>query len=576
MECYTINKENYVPPKVPYGGGFGVEQYTLQYLYEENVFSRNVWTASNIGRDLCRYLRCKFIFYRHPDTDFIVQYSRQGPHILDKYTYPFTHPMHLLLQKHHKVVLSTSANPKGKYRVRVNIKPPKQMITKWFFTKTFAPHSLFLLRGAALNTRYAYLSASNENMLISLLSLNTVFYQISDWAQARGTAQSYQPYHNMSHDIEFKYKSGKPPATQIFKPSPDIWTNYQKSVSYTDGWFQQKILQSYEVDRKGTLTATTPIIAGRYNPATDDGKGNKVYLSSTLVDGYEPPTSDKKLLIEDLPLWQALYGFTSYIKTIKGAEYLKTSVVVIQSKHIYCFPQIGGCNKYIPIDYDYTTGKKTYDQTISDYEKRFWYPSVYWQLKTLNAIVESGPYIPKYPEEKNSTWELKYKYYFFFKWGGPQDPERLVENPADMSTYPAPDTVPKTIQITNPIKQTTESILHPWDWRRGLIKTSALKRMYEHLETDTDFECSAEEGHQKKKKRLGAALRDPEEEVKKIQDCLHSLCEKSIFQETPETIQDLIKQQQQQQQELKYNILQLLFDLKEKQSLLQLQTGLID
>ncbi len=100
---------------------------------------------------------------------------------------------------------------------------------------------------------------------------------------------------------------------------------------------------------------------------------------------------------------------------------------------------------------------------------------------------------------------------------------------ADMSTYPAPDTVPKTIQITNPIKQTTESILHPWDWRRGLIKTSALKRMYQHLETDTDFECSAEEGPQKKKKRLGAALRDPEEEVKKIQDCLHSLCEKKYL-----------------------------------------------
>nr|UYM03125.1 MAG: ORF1 [Anelloviridae sp.] len=576
MECYTVNKENYVPPKVPFGGGFGLEHYTLQYLYEEYCFKRNIWTTSNIGRDLCRYLRCKFIFYRHTDTDFIVSYNRQPPHILDKFTYPSVHPAHMLLEKHHRVILSTSSNPRGKYRQKIIIKPPKQMLTKWFFTKTFAPASLFILKGAAMNTRYAYLSASNENMLISLLSLNTTFYQTGDWAQTRTTGNAYTPYHNISRDIEFKYKSGKPPTSQTLKPNPEIFTNYLKSVSMAEGWFQPKILQAYEVDRKGTLTATTPLVAGRYNPATDDGIGNKVYLTSTLVDGYEPPTTDKKLLIENLPLWQALYGFTSYIKTIKGAEYLKSSVVVIQSKHIYCFPQVGSCTKYIPIDYDYTTGKKPYDQTISDYDKKFWYPSVLWQLKTLNSIVEAGPYIPKLSEEKNSTWELKYKYYFFFKWGGPQDPDRPVENPADMSTYPAPDTMPKTIQITNPIKQSTESILHPWDWRRGLIKTSALKRMYQHLETDTDFECSAEESPQKKKKKLGAALRDPEEEVKKIQDCLHSLCEKSTYQETPETIQDLIKQQQQQQQELKYNILQLLFDLKEKQSMLQLQTGLID
>ncbi len=92
MDCFTQQRELYVPPKVPWGGGFGVENITLEYLYEENKFKNNIWTASNIAKDLVRYLGCAVEFFRHPDTDFVVSYNRQPPHKIDKFTYPQTHP----------------------------------------------------------------------------------------------------------------------------------------------------------------------------------------------------------------------------------------------------------------------------------------------------------------------------------------------------------------------------------------------------------------------------------------------------------------------------------------------------
>ncbi len=69
--CYTPNKYEYTVAKQPGGGGFGVERYTLEYLYKQNKAGNNIWTTSNANLDLVRYTGCTFIFYRHPHIDFI-------------------------------------------------------------------------------------------------------------------------------------------------------------------------------------------------------------------------------------------------------------------------------------------------------------------------------------------------------------------------------------------------------------------------------------------------------------------------------------------------------------------------
>nr|UHM27175.1 MAG: ORF1 [Torque teno midi virus] len=575
MDCYTVNKTKYVPPKVPQGGGFGVENYTLGYLYEQYTFHNNIWSASNILKDLVRYMWCSLTFYRHQDTDFIITYNNQPPHDLTKFTYPGCHPHQMLLNKHKKILLSRESKPNGKYYKKIKIKPPKQMLTKWFFTKPFCNYSLFLLKAVACNFRYSLLSRKGVNMLVNAYSLNLNFYQNSTWAQKPATG-GYLPYPTVS--LPLKYVIQTKTGEQEKQIDAIVRTDYSASIKYDTGWFQPSFLQAKYIGAKGSVTATHQIISVRYNPAKDDGEGNEIYCTSTLSQGWKPPTTDKQLLLTGIPIWLALHGYYSYVRTVKTEDFFKSHVVVCKSPAFYCYPEVGSCDRYVFIDYEYIQGKKPFEQLVTTQQKSLWYPDMSWQKQTLNNFVESGPYIPKYSEETASTWELNYWYNFYFKWGGPHTGETDVTNPKDLPTYDVPDTMPKTIQIANPEKNSTESILHPWDFRRGLVKESALKRMYENQSTDTEFKCSQTD-IPKKKKRKGAHLRDPQEETQKIQSCLLSLCEKSTFQETPKEDQDLqllIQHQQQQQQQLKYNILQLLMDLKDKQRMLQLQAGYLD
>ena len=47
IDCFTVVKTDYVPAKLPWGGGFALQNYTLKYLYSENEYHNNIWTASN-------------------------------------------------------------------------------------------------------------------------------------------------------------------------------------------------------------------------------------------------------------------------------------------------------------------------------------------------------------------------------------------------------------------------------------------------------------------------------------------------------------------------------------------------
>nr|UHK05506.1 MAG: ORF1 [Torque teno midi virus] len=576
INCYTAEKHNYVPPKVPWGGGIGVEQITLNYLYEEHQYKNNIWTASNKYKDLCRYLGCTFIFYRHPETDFIVQWTTQPPYILDKYTYPARHPQMLLLDKHHKIILSQASKPNGKYKVKVKIKPPKQMLTKWFFTKDFAKYSLVTISAAAANFRYSHLSNTNQNMLVTIYSLNTGFWQDAAWSSVhQGTVGFYKPYPNVPSTLNYTKKDGKSGSITM-NHSGTMEEKYYYSVNYNTGWFQSDFLLAQKITNAGqAATAIHPVTASRYNPNKDMGTGNLIYVVSTQQHSWTQP-SDKQLYVKDLPLWLGLLGFISYLKQVKTYDYILTHVVVLKSDAIHCLPEIGSCGLYIPIDYIYLQGRKPYDQTITETQKRLWFPDITWQLQTLNAIVESGPFIPQYSNERNSTWELKYRSIFYFKWGGPQLTDKEVENPKDLDSYDVPDTFTNAIQIVNPEKQAPETIFYPWDIRRGVIKERALKRMYENLSTDTEFQCTPEK-IKKKKDRVGAALQHPNKENEKIQSYLQTLCEENTCQnQENQDLQQLIMQQQQQQQKLKYSILKLLIHLKKKQRAIQYHTGLLE
>ncbi len=348
----------------------------------------------------------------------------------------------------------------------------------------------------------------------------------------------------------------------------------------TKEYFKPQFLQAYKLETiSGTAMAYIPCTFLRYNPNTDTGKGNKIWLSSSLTIGYDPPQHDDILIASGMPLWLLMWGWLDYIKTMKHEDkgFINSYYMVVQCTSLYTLGGASTTNKYVLMDKSFWEGKSPYKTTPTTTEKALWFPLIKNQIESINSIVETGPYVPKLSQETYSSWELKYDYCFYFKWGGPQITDPKIEDPEKQPRYPVPDRLSKKIQIKNPEKQIPQSILQAWDYRRGFIKNSAIKRIRENTETDTDFQPDTETESPQKKKRVGAQLRHPQETQEKIQTCLQELCKENIFpEEENQTLQQLILQQQQQQFNLKRNLLELLSDLKTKQRMLQLQTGILN
>lgn len=569
FRCYTNESTEWTPLKTPGGGGFGVEKYTLQYLYREYHFGNNIWTKTNILTDLTRYLGCRFIFYRHQLTDFIVSYDRNLPMSINKYTYPNSHPQALLLSRHKKIIPSRQTRPQGKNTVKMKIRPSKVMLDKWFFQEHFSDTGLVLIRAAAANLNYPHIGSTSVNQIITLFALNPTFYHYTDWGAA-GT----QPYKAYDNPTDFQYKTFGKKETLTFT----IPTKYEEGIDYTKGWFNTQLMQLTEYV-SSSPPVVKPVSVFRYNAQLDDGKGNKVYFFSVISKQPTPPKSDLNLIIEDMPIWQALFGFSDFIKATKpDPNFLASYALAIQSRYVEPFSSHGTGNIWIPVDRTFIEGKGPYGQPVGDITKKKWFPTFKNQQETINSFVKSGPYIPRYEQDKISTWELHGFYTFYFKWRGTFTEDTAVADPSKQATYVTPDNFQTKLQITNPKKQKAETLLHSWDYRRGLITGTAIKRICQDQPTDTDFQTGSEDSPPPKKKKTTKEVPYPPAQNQELQKCLLSLFEDTTCQEAqaPETIQDLIQQQREQQQDLKYNILKIIADLKQQQQLIQLHTGLIN
>lgn len=560
----------WTPPTTPGGGGFSTAKYSLDYLYEQYILGNNIWTSSNCPYDLCRYTGCKFIFYRHMYIDFIVQYDLEYPLSISPSTLQEMHPKQLLLQKHTIVIPSLKSHPFGKRYVKKKILPPKQMTNKWFFQHQFTSTGLVLMKAVACDLQFSHMGEQSENELVSFLCLNTDnFYMQGGW----GTNQphNYFPISTWgpTTTIEFVTKSGQ---TKHYTLS-----TYNETISYDKGWFSSDFMTAKEYKKPDTNIITYKPV--RYNPKIDTGQGNAVYFVSVNNHSFDPPRSDKILITQNKPLWQLLYGWTDYIQALrKNNNFYKEYFIVLISPALRVSARQPADKPIIPIDDSFINGKSAYNYFPDTWQKTNWYPTFAHQQQAINNIVKTGAFIPKL-EGKRANWELHAKYSFFFKWGGSLNPNKQVCDPSKASEYPGPDPVTTTVQISDPISQVPFSILHSWDWRRGFLKKSALKRMYQNLPAEQTISTDAD--HQEPPQKIRKSKREPslQEKETKEQITLQELFEENTYpeipQETQDPIQQLILQQQHQQHLLKLNLLKLITSMKDTQLQMQLQTGML-
>lgn len=587
MFCFTNVADHYTIAKAPGGGGFGCELITLKWLYDQYTAHNNIWTKTNQYKDLVRYTGCTITVFRHPYVDFIFQYHLQGPFTLNKYTYPELHPQNALLSRHKRIILSRANAPNKRQTVKIKIKPPKLMSTKWFFQKEFCEYPLVQICATACSFSYPRIQPNAQNQIITLYALNPSFYFNSNWKAV--STEGYRNITTQTYPLYFDHNIRGIPSPYEYMPDKqppdvpdDIWKNkYLYSTSYKWGLFSPQVMTATQVYTNKSSPSTSkianlPLIVLRYNPNTDDGYGNEIYLTSLHKGHYDKPTVTPDYMFPGVPLWMGLYGYGNYlIQSSKDKGLLTTHMLICKSRSLHPISQATKDTYYPIINTEFAFGKLPYDEYITSTMKSNWYPTGEMQEDALNNIVMTGPYQPKFNNITNSTWELDYKYQFFFKWGGPYTTDPVAEDPCKKGTYPTLSTIQQTIPIKNPEKLSSESLLHQWDFRRGIVTATALKRMSENLETDTSFESDDTETP-KKKRKITKEMPCFNKKEEKIKKCLLSLCEEPTCQETPQTIQQLIEQQQQQQQQLKRNIYKLLNHLKHGQQQVQLQTGLLE
>ncbi len=127
------------------------------------------------------------------------------------------------------------------------------MINKWLFTKNFAPASLIVLKAAVCNFSHVNLSGKNQNMLVSLISLNLSFYKNPAWAQTISTS-GYKPYPEIPSSLQFVIKSGNTEVQKQMKA--EATTDYATSISYENGWFGPLFLSAVKIGTIASPTAT--------------------------------------------------------------------------------------------------------------------------------------------------------------------------------------------------------------------------------------------------------------------------------------------------------------------------------
>ncbi len=89
---FTCYKESTAPYHFPGGGGWSINNFTLNSLYENHLTLQNWWTVSNDNMPLIRFTGCTIYLYRAAEVDYLFQYNNSYPMTATKLTYTSMHP----------------------------------------------------------------------------------------------------------------------------------------------------------------------------------------------------------------------------------------------------------------------------------------------------------------------------------------------------------------------------------------------------------------------------------------------------------------------------------------------------
>lgn len=582
---YILYQNSIIPELTPGGGGFSIQQISLQSLYLEHQHVNNWWTQPNTNLPLVRYIKCKLKLYQSEDVDYVFTYQRNYPMSSTQLSYPSAQPsVMMLLNKTIKIPSKRTQKWKKPYK-RITIPPPELLTNKWFFQKSLANTPLVLFTAAAASFDHYYIQTDSQSDNTTVPCINTNLFQNRQWGQNDlyhikmiGDKKIYL-WATWAHlETETSLPLGKQMILlangKTYTPGTDFehipqtstekkWADYKTRIHlhtgnpfYTDYLTQQEhesctFYQSTEdpstalpssesspiETNKFTKIHNPLIYYCRYNPNNDKGDSNKTYLLKNYQHehGWDP-YNNPKLELSGFPLYINWWGFLDFQRKQHELTNIDTSTIMVTTTN-QLHPELPA---YVPIGHDFITGRSPFESNVNPQDSNRWYPQVQFQEQTVNILLKCGPGTPKF--NGKVTVEAKLKYDFYFKFGGDPAPMVDVTNPTQQPQYPIPNNGLQTTSLQDPTTP-PELFLYNFDQRRDYLTNKATKRINKDWQTkDTVFSTT------------GTSYFAPE--IQQTQQTSDQ--ETSDSEKEEETLLEQLQQQQRRQRRIKHRIKRLL------------------
>lgn len=546
---------SFVPPTYPGGGGWSLLVFSLDSLFEDYQHLQCIWSKSNAGLPLVRYLGGKIKLYQNDSTDYVTVYDTCWPMVDTPHTHADSAPSRMLQKKHKTIVPSTNTQKRKKPYKTIKFKPPAQMLNKWYFQRDICKIPLLMLTTTSIDLTKPFCNANSKSNNIIIRYLNPYLFKnnnFQDYPKTTGYSPKtlsdgdYYLYASLQNNIpdqnnltQFKqflggcipltntknYLPGSPIQTLATGTNnkPENWGNpfyrthldLQSFTIFLCNQCPPTLTNSYKTQTfnnvKITKATENVIYQTIYNPDNDTGETNKVYLvKATQNTQFEPPT-DEDLIFEGLPLYILLWGWTDFIKKLNKTQNIDTNyMLVIQTKTFHEKDPY-----FVPIDiqfehgYDPYTPLDTENHQPSYYNQQNWYPQLKYQELTIENICESGPAVSR----SQSYLQCYCKYSFYFKWGGCPKTLDKAYNPCSQPKWPTTDTITPGLEITNPSKP-PETQLYYWDWENDFVTEKAIQRIREHTQPDQSIFSITESKSSAKPQKTAQKTQDQKEEEK--------------------------------------------------------------
>nr|UGV38663.1 MAG: ORF1 [TTV-like mini virus] len=515
---------SYVPEHWPGGGGWSIMIFSLSSLFEDWQHLQNIWTKTNLGLPLVRYLGCQMKFYQSEDTDYIVVYDNCWPMVDTIDTHADSCPSRMLQRKNKITIPSRNTQKRKKPYKKVWIKPPTQMLNRWYFQKDLCNTPLLMLTATAIDLTHPFCSpkAHSNNITVTCLSpyqftnpnfqhLPTSGYSPKETSTGtklyfyasihdhitnfnnKSEIQTLIPLLDTKNYVKGREISNKTSGNLLSTYGNPFMPEYLHGEEYTiyltevtPQTLDEKLTQTtYQPPTQSITKVTGPFLYQcRYNPERDTGAKNKAYLvNNGTATKWEPP-ENKNLYIEGYPLYILLWSFTDWVIKAKQTTNLnQNQILVIETDQ---FEE--KLNKYIVLDQDfidgfdpYTPPEKHTNHQPNMYNQKNWFPKYNFQQQSIHTICMSGPACPR--STWNSYLQAFTKYKFYFKWGGCPKQTPKAYDPCSQSKWPTPDNFNGRLEIQNP-NRPPQTELYNWDWDEDYVKEPAIERIKSYTFTD--------------------------------------------------------------------------------------------